>query len=94
MLKPSVLYHLNQAKKSTIIYYIVMLFHLLAFALGARYISVNTANGTVEGLELATIIFIFVLGLNSFKENGACIANPRAGLLFLCKGPSPERPGP
>lgn len=48
--------------KATGVFYCILLITLAAlFAINA--------NGSVSGLEVASIIFIFVCGLNSFKEN-------------------------
>lgn len=52
--------------KATSIFYCILLITLVGlFAIGA----ISNGNSSVSGLEFASMIFIFVCGLNSFKEN-------------------------
>jgi hypothetical protein len=51
----------------------VLIFYLIVF-LGTVFFSVsisgtNSGNSTLSGIEMASIIFLFILGLNSFKKN-------------------------
>ena len=71
--KASFLYQLKEHKKPLAIYYIVILcVYALMFignasvSNGSQEISVSTK---LSGLDMATVIFLFVAGLNSFKEN-------------------------
>lgn len=59
-------YRLYDSKKSIIIFYTVIL--CLLFLLFASTITIDTSTGSANGLETATAFFLFVFGLNSFKE--------------------------
>lgn len=77
--KSSIKYQLNEMKRPVLIFYFVMLC-ILVFGFtvsGAKFVITSTTNGVTSsttsgsgfyGLELATIVFLFVAGLNSFKE--------------------------
>lgn len=66
--KASFLYQLKEHRKSLIIYYIVILcvFALIFISNASLDIGSRTE---LNGLDAATVIFLFVAGLNSFKEN-------------------------
>ena len=50
--------------KSAIIYYCIFIFIIITITV------INTVgNATMSGIEISTIIFLFVCGLNSFKSN-------------------------
>ena len=50
--------------KSAIIYYCIFIFIIITMTV------INTVgNATMSGIEISTIIFLFVCGLNSFKSN-------------------------
>ena len=65
-MKAAVKYQLNEFKYSVIIYYIViaciMTFTFIMFF-------ATKSQSESNGFEVATLIFLFVCGLNSFKEN-------------------------
>lgn len=65
----SVKYQFAEAKKPLIIYYAII-FTLVAIAyISANvFFSVHVNNISFSGVEMASMIFIFVAGLNSFKE--------------------------
>ena len=63
-LKSIVKYNLNSLKKSILIYYSIFITVCICLVLLS-----NTGNVTTSGLEISSVIFIFVVGLNSFKEN-------------------------
>ncbi len=74
-LKSALKYQLSELKKPVIIYYIVIAALIALFAVLAisfvNNVNVNidgSFNGTVEGYSAATVIFLFVCGLNSFKQ--------------------------
>lgn len=69
-LKTAILYRIDDAKKSVTIFYIVILSTLLFtyFLFMPKGNSGLVVDGAIEGLETASIIFLFVVGLNSFKE--------------------------
>ena len=77
--KSSIKYQLNEMKRPVITFYFVMLCILIfGFTVsGAKFVITSSSGGVASttttgsgfsGLELATIIFLFVCGLNSFKE--------------------------
>lgn len=53
--------NLRQIIKPAIYYYIIFIAIIMAI--------ITTVKGNINGMELATVIFIFVCGLNSFKSN-------------------------
>lgn len=63
-LKSIVKYNLNSLKKSILIYYSIFITVCICLVLLSKIGTVNTS-----GLEISSVIFIFVVGLNSFKEN-------------------------
>lgn len=66
-LKVSIKYQLNEYKKSIIIFYFIILCVLTFMFILANNISDSTIQ--FGGMEMSSIIFIFVIGLNSFKES-------------------------
>ncbi|HPZ21907.1 MAG TPA: hypothetical protein PKV05_02630 [Bacillota bacterium] len=68
-MKSAMIYQIAEMKKSLLIYYAIMLFLLLASFLTTEVFFHFSANGTtINGIEISSMIFIFVCGLNSFKE--------------------------
>lgn len=66
--KTSLKYYLSDVSKALIIYYIVI--YALLLIMGISQILFNPqGTGVIGGFEMASIIFIFVAGLNSFKSN-------------------------
>lgn len=63
-LKSIVKYNINSLRNSIIIYYAIFITVCLASALFS-----GNGNISSSGLEISSAIFIFVAGLNSFKEN-------------------------
>ena len=61
-------YQINEYVKSVRIYYLVILLVCLFFGT-LTIIDSNSTFKTGGGLEGSTIIFLFILGLNSFKES-------------------------
>lgn len=92
-IKASYKYQLADHKKSVIIYYFVLI-SLIIFLFGSLAVAVVYEDGTisgsaVNGLDMATAIFLFVTGLCSFKEsfgmliqNGVSRKNIYLGRLF------------
>ncbi len=60
-------YQLNEYKKSVMIYYLVVFLVIIFFGVAISIGEEGNFQGT-GGLEMATVIFLFVVGLNSFKE--------------------------
>lgn len=58
-------YHIWDNKRPLMIFYIVII--TVVLLLSALSISVGS-NSSISGLEIASVIFIFVAGLNSFKD--------------------------
>ena len=69
MLKTAVGYQTGQFKKPLLIFYAAILFNFLLTGTVMWSMSITSSGGNVNGIDLASMIFIFVLGLNSFKEN-------------------------
>lgn len=69
-MKSAVKYQFLEMKKSVVVYYAVIyaIYILLIVSLGL-YVGGNTEGSNIGGMEFSTIIFIFILGLNSFKES-------------------------
>lgn len=72
-IKASYKYQLVDQKRSVIIYYAILL-SLMIFLMGAIAVTVAHEDGTItgssmNGMDLATAIFLFVTGLCSFKES-------------------------
>lgn len=66
-LKAALKYQLNEYKKPVIIYYIVI---LALFITGFTLTTIFPGGSNVmAGLEGASVIFLFVVGLNSFKDS-------------------------
>ena len=65
-LKSIVNYNIDSLKNSLLIYYAIFISVCVALVIISR-----NSNGTVSssGLEVSSAIFIFIVGLNSFKEN-------------------------
>lgn len=68
-MKSAMIYQIAEMKKSLLIYYAIMLFLLLASFLTTEVFFHFSVNGAaINGIEISSMIFIFVCGLNSFKE--------------------------
>lgn len=59
-------YQLAERKKSLIIFYIVIV--ILTVFIGVMSVSFSSEGGMVSGMESASAVFLFVLGLCTFKE--------------------------
>lgn len=64
-LKSIVKYNLNSLKNSIAIYYAIFIIVCVFLILVSR----NSKGSSSSGLEISSAIFIFIAGLNSFKEN-------------------------
>ncbi|GAB6109912.1 hypothetical protein [Fusibacter bizertensis] len=62
---PITYFQLRESKSSIILYYaiIIILFSMIGVQLG------KNQNGSISGLDGMTVIFLFILGLNSFKDS-------------------------
>ena len=69
-LKLSLRYQLHDCKKAIIIFYAIVFAVLLLMTLSISFPDSNivTVKGRLGGMEIATAIFLFVAGLNSFRE--------------------------
>jgi len=68
-LKAALKYQLHESKKAVLIYYLqVVMVFLLIVALLYLIPDKITISGNVNGPEVASMIFIFIAGLNSFRE--------------------------
>lgn len=74
--KASFRYQLNDFKKQVMVYYFVLVLLIIFLVLGIGLVfSVSEGSGSAtstavgfSGIEFGTIIFLFVCGLNSFRE--------------------------
>lgn len=60
-------YQFEDSKKAIIIYYCILLAVMILLSAGFSLISIR-GNAQFNGIELSTMIFMFIAGLNSFKE--------------------------
>lgn len=69
-IKSAVKYQFIEMKKAVMVYYAVIyaIYILLIVSLGL-YVSGEVDGNSIGGMEFSTVIFIFILGLNSFKES-------------------------
>lgn len=67
--KKSLKYNLSGTLRPVVIFYIIIALILLFSLFGLITITNGSSNSSMSGMELSTAIFIFVLGLNSFKES-------------------------
>jgi hypothetical protein len=65
-LTAAIKYYLNDFKRSVIVFYGVLLLIFVALMITIAYIGTN--NVSMSGMESASMIFLFVVGLNSFKN--------------------------
>lgn len=65
----AVKYQLAQVKKPILYFYAIVFAQLLLLTVFAAKSSLTVEGTVINGNDFATMIFIFVLGLNSFKEN-------------------------
>ncbi len=79
-LKSIVKYYIHDLAKSVIVFYVVMALLIISVNMLVA-ISVNEGNGFTGGGDFATAVFIFIVGLNSFKQN----------FLFLSTNSMPRR---
>lgn len=69
-MKNLVKYQLTGAKRSVLIYYAILLFCVIVFSGSASLIiqGETIGNSSFNGIEIASVIFLFVCGLVSFSE--------------------------
>ncbi|NLO39340.1 MAG: hypothetical protein GX115_07720 [Ruminiclostridium sp.] len=68
-LKAALKYQLHESKKAVLIYYLqVVIIFLCIVALFYLVPGKNVLSGNINGFEVASMIFIFIAGLNSFRE--------------------------
>ena len=58
--------NIQSVMKSAMVYYLIFIAIVMALCIG-NY--VGGLKSTMSGIEFATVIFLFVCGLNSFKSN-------------------------
>jgi len=66
-IKAALKYRLYDSKKPILIYYLAIAGLLLL--LFTSFMSIKISSGRVNGMEMASAIFLFVFGMNSFKES-------------------------
>ncbi|HHX60064.1 MAG TPA: hypothetical protein GX707_04910 [Epulopiscium sp.] len=65
MFKKAIKYQMFEMKKAIITYYGIM---LAMYMIPIIFLSVGTSGGRVSGMETTTVVFLFIIGLNSLKE--------------------------
>lgn len=65
-IKAALKYRLYESKKSVIIFYLAVA--ALILLISTTIITIKTTEGKTNCLEIATIVFLLILGLNSFRE--------------------------
>lgn len=65
-IKVALKYRLYDSKKSILVFYLVIASIFALLFISSE--SFDSLNGTTRGIETASAIFLFVFGLNSFKE--------------------------
>ncbi|WP_024833266.1 hypothetical protein [Ruminiclostridium josui] len=75
-LKTASKYIFSEMKNSVLIFYLAILLLIVFLA-----VSVSGVKGSISGMEMTSSIFLFILGLNSFKKN----------YLFLISNGVPRR---
>lgn len=68
-LKSVVKYNISEMKNSVLIFYGIIAAILILTVFSLVKLANNNVDGSVSGAEMASAIFLFVVGLNSFKHN-------------------------
>ncbi len=70
-LRASYRYQLADHKKSILVFYLVIfcIYALMGISIAMILRGNGEAYGSITGLEISTMVFLFVTGLNTFKEN-------------------------
>lgn len=68
-LKAVVKYNLSDLKNSILIFYFIVAAVLALLSISYTNMVSHNINGSVGGVEMASVIFLFIIGLNSFKPN-------------------------
>lgn len=66
--RSAVKYQIDESKKPLVIFYSIIYAIMIISILSINTLSGNEAQVRIGGLEAASMIFIFIAGLNSFKE--------------------------
>ncbi|HKL79281.1 MAG TPA: hypothetical protein VJ888_02465 [Mobilitalea sp.] len=66
-LKTSILYQTKESKKAVMIFYLVVVLVIAFFAITIQLNEPSNFEST-GGIEMSSMIFLFVVGLNAFKE--------------------------
>ena len=67
-LKPAVKYQIYQFKRPLLIYYLIIYVVFIFFIIENSSLTNQGVDARLGGIESASMIFIFIAGLNSFKE--------------------------
>lgn len=69
-IKATTKYQINSFIKSVLVFYLVIILTTIFFGIIISVGASSNANVmNISGMEMSTIIFLFVMGLNSFKES-------------------------
>jgi hypothetical protein len=68
-LKSIVKYYFSDIKNSVIIFYLIIAAIAMLIGCSVTFATESNVEGTIGGGEMATVIFVFIVGLNSFKQN-------------------------
>lgn len=70
-LRASYRYQIADHKKSILVFYLVIfcIYALMGMSISVMIKGNGGTYGSISGLEISTVVFLFVTGLNTFKEN-------------------------
>lgn len=68
-LKAVVKYNLSELKNGILIFYCIIAVIIAFFGVSFISVSKNNVHSSMGGVDVATAIFLFVVGLSSFKQN-------------------------
>lgn len=68
-LKSVVKYNISEMKNSILIFYTVILMIFILFTISVSGMSERNSHSSLSGIEIASAIFLFVVGISFFKQN-------------------------
>lgn len=68
-LKPAVKYNISNIRKSILIYYSIFCFLMLSIIILSTVLNDGNTQVQSNGTELSSMIFLFIMALNSYKNN-------------------------
>lgn len=68
-LKSVIKYNLSELKNSVLLFYAIIAGVFILLSITFVSMTSHGGTGSVGGVEMASVIFLFIVGLNSFKQN-------------------------